>query len=143
MIKPDIVIMHCSDTPDYEKTDHNFDCFGVSDIDAWHIKRGFDRVGYHFILRQSGKVESGRVCASPTVFEPGAHCKGENLHSIGVCYIGRSKINEDQIKALKSLYLGIKDKFGIDKNSWYCHHQFNPHKTCPGFSIEFLRDLLP
>jgi len=142
MIPPKNVIVHCSDTPDYPPDDPKFDCFGVSDIDIWHKKRGFDSCGYHFVIRQTGVIENGRPCFSQRLFTPGAHCSGHNLDSIGICYIGRAIINKQQKEALRTLFRGIRDKFQIQQSSWYCHNQFNKNKTCPGFNIDFLQVIL-
>lgn len=40
-------------------------------------------IGYHYVVGLDGTVTVGRPES-----EMGAHCLGENLHSIGVCYIG-------------------------------------------------------
>jgi len=71
------IIVHCSATPP------EYDC-GVKEIDRWHRKRGWMMCGYHFIVRRSGEVETGREL---TRF--GAHCPGGwNQKSIGICMIG-------------------------------------------------------
>jgi len=142
MKPPKMVILHCSDTPDYPETDVRFDRFGADDINLWHIERGWDKIGYHFIVRRTGVLETGRLCSAPHAFEVGAHCSGHNLESIGVCYIGRESPTKNQIEKLKSLYLMIKKVFGIDKTQWFAHHHFNSAKTCPGFPIENFTNLL-
>lgn len=58
------------------------------DIDAMHKKRGFKEIGYHKYIRKSGLVEKGRDLSQPGRFEQGAHSKGENAASIGVCFEG-------------------------------------------------------
>lgn len=66
-------IIHCSDST-----------FGdVAEIRRWHIARGFNDVGYHFVIRRDGEVEMGR-----TLETIGAHCKGHNTNSIGTCLVG-------------------------------------------------------
>ncbi len=142
-IIPDIVILHCAATPDFTKDDPSFDKFGASDVDFWHRKRGFDSCGYHFIIRRSGCIETGRKWNTDGSVEMGAHCKGENDHSIAVCYIGTSKPTIEQIESIITLYHRLKHIFGIDKTRWFAHYQFNPNKTCPGLSIDFIRNLLP
>lgn len=59
-----------------------------ADIDAMHKARGFKSIGYHYYIRKSGAVEIGRDLSQPGRFEMGAHSKGENAVSIGVCYEG-------------------------------------------------------
>lgn len=70
------IIVHCAATPAGK-------AFYAADIERWHRQRGFDGIGYHFIVDLDGAVEAGRGIETP-----GAHCLGHNSHSIGVCYIG-------------------------------------------------------
>ncbi len=60
----------------------------VEDIDRMHRARGFTETGYHRYLRKSGVIETGRDLSKPGMFEQGAHSKGENIASIGICYEG-------------------------------------------------------
>lgn len=76
MRKIDSIIVHCS------ATKAGLD-FNASDIDRWHRERGFDGIGYHYVIRLNGMLEKGRDIALV-----GAHCKGWNERSIGICYIG-------------------------------------------------------
>lgn len=76
MRKIDTIIIHCS------ATKRGAD-FSAADIDRWHRQRGFRGIGYHYVIRPDGTIEEGRP-----VEEIGAHCKGWNQHSIGICYIG-------------------------------------------------------
>lgn len=62
--------------------------FTSADIDRMHRKRGFREIGYHFFIRKNGAVEHGRDLSQPGRFEVGAHSKGENSSSIGICYEG-------------------------------------------------------
>lgn len=62
--------------------------FSAADIDAMHKKRNFKEIGYHKYIRKSGLVEKGRDLDQPGRFEQGAHSKGENPASIGVCFEG-------------------------------------------------------
>jgi N-acetyl-anhydromuramyl-L-alanine amidase AmpD len=70
------IIIHCSATPEGKD-------FHASDIDRWHRQRGFRCIGYHYVVDLDGKIEKGRPDS-----QVGAHCKGHNAHSIGVCYVG-------------------------------------------------------
>ena len=49
----DTIILHCSAT--YPSMD-----VGVSEIDFWHRQRGFDGIGYHYVVRLDGTIEEGR-----------------------------------------------------------------------------------
>lgn len=70
------IVIHCSAT--YENIPYD-----VEDIRDTHKKRGFRDIGYHFVIKLDGTVQKGR-----DIDEVGAHVKGYNSHSIGVCYIG-------------------------------------------------------
>ncbi len=45
--------------------------------------RGWSKIGYHFVIRQNGRLEFGR---HPD--EVGAHARGHNRTSVGICLIG-------------------------------------------------------
>ena len=72
----DSIIVHCSATKAGQD-------FTATDIDRWHRERGFNGIGYHYVICLDGKLEKGRDVALV-----GAHCKGWNERSIGICYIG-------------------------------------------------------
>ena len=76
MRKIDSIIVHCSATKAGQD-------FTAADIDRWHRERGFNGIGYHYVIRLDGRLEKGRE-----IDLPGAHCKGWNERSIGLCYIG-------------------------------------------------------
>ena len=70
------IIVHCTATPEGKD-------YTVEDITRWHKERGFKTIGYHYVVYRDGSVHEGRTLA-----DVGAHCKGHNAHSIGVCYVG-------------------------------------------------------
>ncbi len=53
------------------------------DIDGMHRERGFREIGYHWFIRRDGTLEEGR--AEGTL---GAHVKGHNSGTIGICFAG-------------------------------------------------------
>lgn len=125
------IIIHCSAT--------KAGCdFHAKDINEWHIERGFDRIGYHKVIDLDGKVENGRP-----IWQIGAHCKGYNRDSIGICYIGGLDKNgnpadtrtEDQKIALKATIEYFKSKF---PNAKVVGHRDMPnvHKACPCFNAK-------
>ena len=75
------IVIHYSATPVERDV-------SAADIDAMHKKRGFKEIGYHKYIRKNGLVEKGRDLNQPGRFEQGAHSKGENSASIGVCFEG-------------------------------------------------------
>lgn len=130
--EPSKIILHCSDTED------SGDRFGVDDIRRWHTKdRGFLDVGYHYVIRRSGKIEIGR-----SENQVGAHCQGHNQDTIGICLIGTRKFTVMQYEALVTLVKTIKERHRIFIDDIYGHYEFNEGKTCPGVDMNLMRAFL-
>lgn len=124
------IIVHCSATP--EGRDYT-----VSDIKQWHLARGFNDVGYHYIIYRDGSIHQGRKESVA-----GAHCEGHNTNSIGVCYIGgcakdgktpKDTRTESQKTSLLVLLKELKSKY--PKAKIYPHFKFAA-KACPCFNAE-------
>ena len=141
LIKPEIAILHCSATPDFRDTDPNFDRFTAADIEIWHIKQGWDKIGYHFVITRGGLIQPGRWCGSDLA-EKGAHCLEQNRRSLGICYIGTKRPSEKQKESLRTLYEQINKVTGFTIENWYTHNHFNSTKSCPGFNMEKMRSIL-
>lgn len=115
-------IVHCSDSPD------DMD-IGVEEIRQWHLGRGWDDVGYHFIIRRNGVIEMGR-----TLNVQGAHCVGYNMKSVGTCLVGAHDFTEAQFSSLRRLHTMLESLFNGIKAAG--HRDFNRHKTCPNFDVQ-------
>ena len=76
MRKIDLIVIHCSAT----RADRDFT---EADLDVCHRRRGFNGTGYHYYIRKSGVTVATRPETSV-----GAHVRGYNAHSIGICYEG-------------------------------------------------------
>lgn len=74
--KIDLIVIHCSATRE-DRT------FTEQDLAECHRQRGFNGAGYHFYIRKDGRI----ITTRPTE-QVGAHAKGFNAHSIGICYEG-------------------------------------------------------
>lgn len=132
MRKIDKIIIHCTDTP------HMRDVH-VDDVTRWHKERGFRTIGYHYLITLDGSVELGRPLT-----QIGAHCKGQNAHSIGICYVGGRDVHGNcsdtrtiaQVSAMHDLVALLRKQFG--DIPVYGHYQF-ANKMCPCFnaSLEF------
>jgi hypothetical protein len=132
----DRVIIHCSDTP-------NGRAHSAQDIDTWHQQRGFKRnlqldpqhqpqlkaIGYHYVIGIQGCVEAGRP-----LIETGAHARGHNRGSIGICLIGRDQYTQAQWLALEKLLLQLEKQ--LQKELQVLGHNEVSHKTCPGFNVQ-------
>ena len=123
------IIVHCSATR--EGMD-----FHASDIDMWHKQKGWKCIGYHYVIDLDGTVETGRPMT-----QTGAHCRGHNQHSIGICYIGGldnhglpcDTRTEAQKTALLHLIRTLKEQF--PQAQVYGHHDFAA-KACPCFDAK-------
>jgi len=96
-------------------------------IADWHRKRGMDTIGYHFVIREDGRVENGR-----DVSMIGAHAKGRNSDSIGVCLTGdfsRHSPDARQVVAAAKLYKEMCGLYGKELEVEYHRNTVNP---CPG-----------
>ena len=124
MRKIDSIVFHMSETPPSMN-------IGVEEIRKWHLERDFDDIGYHFVIRKSGKIERGRP-----IHKAGAHCRGKNRDSIGVCYVGGWEGNDDrtyaQSDAMHKLVEQLTAIFG--SLDMFGHYEFNKDKTCPNFN---------
>ena len=121
------IIVHCSATAELRD-------FGAKDIDLWHKAQGWDCIGYHYVVRIDGTIEEGR-----SVERIGAHCKGHNAYSIGVCYVGglasdgktpKDTRTPEQKAALLSLIRRLKSNY--TGATVYGHRDF-AKKACPCF----------
>lgn len=77
----------------------------AQDIDRWHRQRGFDCIGYHFVILRNGQIERGRE-----IEKIGAHCKGHNFDTIGVAYVGglnESKQSADTRTGAQKIALNV------------------------------------
>lgn len=70
------IVVHCSATREDRP-------FTVEALRAVHLSRGFSDIGYHYYIRRDGTVVRTRPLALA-----GAHVKGYNKYSIGICYEG-------------------------------------------------------
>lgn len=85
----------------------------AEDIHRWHLNNGWSGAGYHFLVRKDGSIY--RLRPEDKV---GAHARGSNSDSIGMCFEGRYQeetMPEAQIKAGQELVAYLKQKYGITK----------------------------
>jgi len=114
----------------------------AEDIDKWHKMRGWRKIGYHYVIRENGYLEAGR-----DEWEIGAHCKGHNRYSIGVCYVGgldeHGKPADTRTKAQKVALLNLlrELKRKYPKAKIYGHRDF-ASRDCPCFDARKEYELL-
>lgn len=110
---------------------------GVRAIRKLHRDRGYDDIGYHFVIDKYGRIWKGR-----DIEKEGAHVKTDNTNSIGICICGNFEEkapSSSQIKALEKLIIKLYKKFG--KLKILGHKDYSGADTlCPG---KYLYQLLP
>lgn len=137
------IVIHCSATKETADTT-------VEDIKRGHLKRGFSDIGYHYYITKDGIVHAGRM-----IDRVGAHVKGYNSNTIGICYEGgydtdmkiKDTRTDNQIQSMNILILHLLNMFPgasikghrdyskdldgdgiIEKHEWM--------KSCPCFDVE-------
>lgn len=100
-----------------------------------HLLRGYEDIGYHYLIGTDGKVYEGR-----NEQLDGAHAYGHNSDSIGIALIGnfeRDFLKDEQEKGLINL---ISDKcryHQLKPNEIYGHRELEGADTvCPGRNVD-------
>ena len=125
----DTIVIHCTQTPKDMEVD-------VEKVTQWHKDRGFDTIGYHYLIKRDGTLQVGR---DEDVV--GAHAVAGNGTSVGVALVGggtadmgwENNFNSEQFDTLKSIILKLKDKYDIEKIIG--HYQVDGNKECPSFDV--------
>lgn len=94
--------------------------------------------GYHFYIRRDGLIEEGRPLTMA-----GAHAKGHNAHSIGICLIGgvnkkqkpEDNFTDAQWNSLEALYRMLDHEY---PGARHLGHRDLPkvNKACPSFDVQ-------
>ena len=101
--------------------------------------RGWKAIGYHLVLRRNGEWEDGRPFA-----EPGAHVKGDNSESLGLCMVGMGyNYTPVQWAALPVKIKELMKQFpGVKILGHYQRAKGKPF--CPGFDVmTWLKETFP
>lgn len=126
----DFIVVHCAATkPSMD--------IGRKEIDQWHRKRGWLKIGYHYVIRRDGTVETGRE-----VDEVGAHVLNHNSNTVGICLVGgldedmkpETNFTEAQYASLKTLIYQLLALYPDAKVKGHC--DFDKGRACPTFDAE-------
>ena len=126
----DYIVIHCAATP------HDMD-IGAAEIREWHTEgNGWRDIGYHFVIRRNGNIELGR-----DINDSGAHVKGYNSRSVGVCLVGgvdgdnqpEANFTSSQKDALRDLIYTLERIY--PDATVVGHTDLNPNKACPSFDV--------
>jgi len=125
-----LLVVHCSATP----ASHDI---GAKEIRQWHLDRNWSDIGYHYVIRRDGTVEKGRDDSIS-----GAHAKGFNSNSLGVCLVGG--VNDDldpdsnftinQFNSLSRLLKGLKVQYPDAEIKGHRDLK-GVKKACPSFDV--------
>lgn len=105
----------------------------VEEIRSWHLERGFEDIGYHFVILKTGNTESGR-----DIKMVGAHASGKNADSIGICFEGDFRIEtatERQYDAATALYHCLCRAYGKNLSIEF-HRELTDENPCPGIGLD-------
>ena len=121
------IIIHCSATREEQQV-------SVDTIRDWHLAKGWNDIGYHFYIDLDGTINKGR-----DIDKIGAHCKGHNRNSIGICYCGgvetdgktpKDTRTPEQKESLLHVLKTLMAMFPLA--TIYSHNEF-ANKACPSF----------
>ena len=135
-------VYHCS--ADEGGTDHSLMYY-----DKMHRDRGFRMIGYHFLIHPDGRVDEGRPLSMV-----GAHAKGYNRESVGICYIGGLRYGKpadtrtpQQIIAMRAIDKTLESQFpdskrmghrdlSVDLNGDGVISKYEWMKSCPCYDVK-------
>lgn len=126
------------------------DSGGANRFDQWHKARGWNGLGYHFVIGNGSDTPDGQVEVGFrwTAQEHGAHCKTPddyyNQHGIGICLVGNFDNyapTAAQTRSLARLCRFLCSRFNIPAGEILTHGGITGKTDCPGanFDLEALR----
>lgn len=127
------VFLHCSAS---EAAVHNAELVRL--IRGWHENRGFNDIGYHFVIDRQGAILAGR----PLDKTPAAQ-KGNNMNTIAICVHG---LRFDDPWPVTAQAASVISLCGQIHQAYRGIVAFWPHnavsnKACPVFDVDKLLGL--
>jgi N-acetylmuramoyl-L-alanine amidase len=118
MRKINKIIIHCTATPEGREHD-------VADIRRWHLKRGFNDIGYHYLIHIDGTIEEGRP-----INKQGAHVGGMSKDM--------KKAKDTRTQAQKDSLIKLMHELIYKYNKDMTIHGHNEYanKSCPSFIVK-------
>ncbi len=127
--KTEYIVVHCAATkPSMD--------IGLREIRMWHKQQGWLDVGYHFIIRRDGTVETGRPQNAV-----GSHARNYNSNGVGVCLVGgvdnnmkpEANFTDAQWASLETIVKKLQADY---PNARICGHtDLDKGKACPSFNV--------
>lgn len=134
-----IIIHHTGGSDSNHLLDTSNQTFKI--VDDYHKSLGWKGIGYHYFIEKTGKLTQGRKDN-----EEGAHTKGKNIESLGICLAGNFDVTlptKEQIDTLTTLLRAKIDQYGVKLKNVVPHRTF-ANKTCFGskLSDDWARNLV-
>lgn len=126
----DEIILHCTATPPGREVD-------IAEVRRWHTQgRNWSDVGYHYLIQLDGSLQAGRPLE-----RQGAHVKGRNETTVGICYVGGldhdgkacDTMTVDQEETFEHLCFALQ--LVLARPLQVSGHNQYSSKACPGFSV--------
>jgi N-acetylmuramoyl-L-alanine amidase len=133
------IVFHCSATRLDWYADKTFE-EQIAEMRRWHVvDNKWSNIGYHFAIARKGRTLPARPLT-----QTGAHVKGHNTGTVGVCLIGGhgsdafdafdANFTKQQAAAASKLIRELVKQYpSIVKISG---HNDYAAKACPGFQVE-------
>lgn len=145
------ITVHATATPPDQ--DHD-----VASIRKMHLRRGFNDIGYHVLIKRDGTIELGRPFN-----RWGAHVKGHNRNNLGIVLVGgidsngkaEDNFTPEQYDSLREVLIDLVGVLGIKDGNIKGHRDWSPDlngdgkitsnefiKMCPCFDVKTFLDNL-
>lgn len=123
--------IHCSAT-------HAGQDIDAAEIRRWHQAKGWQDIGYHWVIKRDGTLEIGRPAE-----QTGAHVYGHNPGNLGICLIGgcdkqlqpQDNFTLAQRKTLFTLIAELQARYALTDEQVKPHHAWSSHKACPVINL--------
>jgi len=108
-----------------------------ADLERWHKERGFSQIGYHKVVEANGSIVNGRSESTQ-----GAHAKGANMGTLGVCVVGDFETETPSPAQIKSLVTVLSEwckTHKLNSTNIYGHYNVPGATTdtsCPGKNMK-------
>lgn len=127
---------------------------GAKIFHEWHLGRGWDELGYHFVIGNGTDTPDGYVEVGSRWLKQkrGSHTKSAdgffNEHGIGICVVGDFENSGQgpspaQMESLHRLMTFLMTRYCMKVDNLYCHREVPGNDTvCPGknFPMAELRE---
>ena len=97
---------------------------------------GWDDIGYHYVIGNGTMTAEGLVEEGRPEWAVGAHSRGNNVDSLGICMVGdfgKTAPRTRQMEALAELLSDMLGRYDLGREAIRLHRQMPGNSTsCPG-----------